>query len=74
MSLIPFCGAGNMMRYAIILFLGMMALKASGKPRTYLVETADVETADVDETFEYVELDPNNDHGMIKYPIEVGFR
>ena len=72
MPLIPFCGAGNMMRFAIILFLGMMALKASGKPGTYLVETADD-----DETFEYVELDPNNDHGMIYDDIsarEVGFR
>ena len=67
MSLIPFCGAGNMMRFAIILFLGMMALKASGKPRAYLVETAD------DETVEYGELDPNNDHSMIR-PLEVGFR
>ena len=55
------------MRFAIILFLGMMALKASGKPKTYLVETAD------DETVEYGELDPNNDHDMIR-PLEVGFR
>ena len=34
-----FCGAGYMMRFAIILFLGLMALNASGRPKLYLVET-----------------------------------